>query len=294
MTKRNLLFLSFALAYFISTLNPIRQASAHAGEEIQSFDSLIQIQSDGSLLITETIDYDFDDLERHGIFREIQMEFANQEGTKFETPISVLSVTDQFSNPYKYSTSKSNGLYSIKIGDANKYVSGIRTYKITYEIQSAVEGFSDHDEVYFNVTGNDWQVPIEKVTATILYPEGANPQNMKVACFTGSFGSTSTNCTSQLTETSANYTSLGILLPGDGISVLLSFDKGLIQITPKKQVADYSGILLILGIIWYVVIPLLVAVVYFKIGRDPKINTAIPALFEPPSDSDRRISPAEA
>ena len=44
---------------------------------------------------------------------------------------------------------------------------------ILYTMTNAVRWFDDHDELYWNVTGNDWPVPIDSASAIIVFPPGA-------------------------------------------------------------------------------------------------------------------------
>ena len=79
---------------------------------------------------------------------------------------SVNSVTDGNGNKLKYESSTANGFRKLKI-----YIPGAvdttRTVEITYTLRNAVRFFDDHDEFYWNVTGNDWPVPIDHASAFV-------------------------------------------------------------------------------------------------------------------------------
>ena len=61
------------------------------------------------------------------------------------------------------------------------------TVRIAYRAANAVRFFKDHDEFYWNVTGNDWKVPIDEASASVALP-GAAAGQFKAQAFTGAFG----------------------------------------------------------------------------------------------------------
>jgi len=270
---------------------------AHAsGEIIKKFNSEVSIYKNGVVNVRETIVYDFSTLQRHGIFRDIPYTLKNSEGKEFEMPITVLSVKNEYGQDYKYTQSRTGGNVSLKIGDPNKTITGAHTYVITYEVEGTLEEFSDHDELYWNVTGNEWKVPIETSSVRLLFPSDVPVSNLKIACFTGPFGSKEVNC-SQVYDLlpSLFVTTTKYLNPNEGFTIVAGFDKGYITVIPKKEVSKLPEYLVLAGLfIWYFLLPLSVILMYLKYGRDPKINTAIPALFEPPLDGKRRLTPAES
>src|SRR3989344_3903018 len=131
-------------------------------EHIAEFKSEIDIQKDGSVNVSETIVYDFANLEKHGIIRKIPFIKTNKEGKRFRMNMNVISVNDEKGNNYNYKTTNLDDReLELKIGDADKTITGVHTYVITYTVSGALTYFSDHDELYWNVTGNEWTVPIE-------------------------------------------------------------------------------------------------------------------------------------
>jgi len=80
-------------------------------------------------------------------------------------------------------------MLEIRIGDAKRYVDGTRTYLITYRVDNAVLFFNDHDELYWNVTGNYWKAPIEEASAEVALTVKDKSKNLWVTGYTGSYGS---------------------------------------------------------------------------------------------------------
>jgi hypothetical protein len=70
----------------------------------------------------------------------------------------------------------------VRIGDPDHTISGRETYRIAYRIGHALNGFSDHDELYWNATGH-WPVTIRQATAVVHAPRGAiNESTVSRAC----------------------------------------------------------------------------------------------------------------
>ena len=156
-------------------------------ETITNFDTKIIINNDSSIIVQENILYNFGDSERHGIFREIPISYKAR-GGNYKLRISNISVSDENGNTYNYEVTYPNEYISLKIGDADKYISGEHTYIIEYTVKRALNYLDSHDEIYWNATGNEWGVPIMNASATIILPKEINDTELQSACFIGSYG----------------------------------------------------------------------------------------------------------
>jgi len=135
-----------------------------AGEEdwiIRSFAASYTLERTGRLSVTEEITVDFGNLERHGIFRDIPVEYSYDSESNRLIDITAVAVTEGGS-PVRFQTDGSGPLLRIKIGDPDKLVTGEQHYVIDYTVSGALNPFPDHDEMYWNVTGNEWPVRIEQ------------------------------------------------------------------------------------------------------------------------------------
>jgi hypothetical protein len=251
-------------------------------EEINSFDVQAFIQSDGSVKISESIIYDFGVEQRHGIIRTIPYLKTNSDGKKFVLNCDSFSVTNEKGILYKYSVSNENNTDIIKIGDADQTVTGVNIYNISYRTSGAITYFSDHDELYWNVTGNDWQIPIKNASITVSLPQKIQPDQINLSCFTGVSGSSEKECSISNIE---NYSvkSLRSLGSGEGLTIVIGFPKNIVaMIEPKEYIGFFdtafgkivlfiiSVILILIVTLWYIVAPGFIIVNWWYHGRDPK------------------------
>ncbi|HEX9123263.1 MAG TPA: DUF2207 domain-containing protein [Actinomycetota bacterium] len=161
-------------------------ASGQADERIPRYDVRIQIQRDDSITIRETIAYDFGSQQRHGIYRDVPTRLRYDDTYDRIYPLTVLSVTGSPGTPVQYTTeSIEGGITRIKVGDPDRTIQGRHTYELTYRIGAALNGFPDHDELYWNAIGDDWPVPIDRATVRVSGPGAVE----RVACFSGPTGS---------------------------------------------------------------------------------------------------------
>ena len=255
-------------------------------ESITSFDSQIHIKSDSTFTVVERISYDFGDVARHGIYRDIPFHY-NARGGNFNIRIDVNSVTDEIGNSYPFTISRDGEYVHVKIGDANQTITGLHTYVITYSVGRAINYFSDHDELYWNVTGNQWQVPMQNVTAEVFFPEGIDSNALQFQCFTGNVGSTLECGKKSLVSNSAGLAqeadfTAGAVLAGQNMTIVVGFPKYVV--TKPTFWQNARDVIVDNGILG---LPAIVFVFMFwlwdKKGRDPKGKTTIVPQYEAPA-----------
>ena len=161
-------------------------AGAQSAEAILRYDVAIQIQRDDSIVVREAIDYDFGTAQRHGIFRDVPTTLRYDDAHDRTYPLDVVSVTGSPGTPVQYETEDAGaGKTRIRIGDPDRTISGRHTYVITYRMGGALNGFADHDELYWNAVGPDWAVPVQQAKVTVLAPGPIDG----IACYAGPAGS---------------------------------------------------------------------------------------------------------
>ena len=200
------------------------RATAQPGEAILGYDVAIQIQRDDSIVVRETIDYDFGAEQRHGIFRDIPTTLRYDDAHDRTYPLDVVSVTGSPGTPVQYETEDAGAsITRIRIGDPDRTITGRHTYVITYRIGAALNGFPDHDELYWNAIGPDWSVPVQQAKVTVSAPGPID----RVACYAGPAGSSLPCASSALKGGVASFTQPS-LHPYGAFTVVVGLPKGIV------------------------------------------------------------------
>ncbi len=246
-----------------------------AQEQIQSFRTRIQVEQNASLKVKETIVYDFGNAQKHGIYRDIPYKYKAR-GGNYNLRLTNFSVTDAKGNPWPFVVSNQGKSKRIKIGNVDTFVSGKKTYIISYTVSRAINYFGGYDELYWNSTGNGWQVPILQSESEIILPGPVvDEQELKVACFAGSLGS-SQACSSKTVQNSTSVKfSQNQLSAFQGLTIVVGFPKGLV-----RQPTFWENFLETARDNWVLVLPFLTLIFLFywwrSRGRDPSVATIVP------------------
>lgn len=265
------------IIFFLIALFFIFSPTSFAEEKINNFDVQIKINSDASILVTEIIKYDFGDIEKHGIFRDIPINYETSIGNK-SINIDLQSVAiDGY--PEEYEISKNGPNLNIRIGKEDTLIKGEHTYSILYKIEGAINYFKDIDELYWNVTGNGWVVSIENVQASVELPVN-NIIKADLSCYEGVLGSNE-KCITKIEDNIFMVTSARPLQAGEGLTLALDFAKGLVYEPTKLE--NFISLIKDNYVLFF---PFIVFIVMFfiwrKYGKDPKGLSTIIAEYEPP------------
>lgn len=301
------IFLFCSVAFL--TLRSVTQAQLEVpqlAEIIRSYDVQIDIEQSGEIYVKEQIDYDFGVNEKHGIYRNIPyikmgIDEETGETVEYKMDIDVISVEDQGGNAYEHSDSDSGRELSIRIGDPDRTISGQHTYVIEYKVSGALEYFADHDELYWDAIGTDWDVTIHKARTNVRLNPAKSGTAIQTRCFLGIEGSDGeTDCTIEGTT----FTSNRHMLPSEGMTVVIGFPKGLVaELLPERIVPFFETLLgkivmlliFIACLLWYVIYPIWIFIKWLRMGRDPDLGPTVTAFFEAPeTKSGRKLKPGEA
>jgi uncharacterized membrane protein len=260
---------------------------------IDKFHSHITVHQDSSFEVQETIDVRFD-RPRHGIYREIPFKYRDELGKTMETPTKIISVTGGSGQKWKYRVRKGDYVIHIRIGDANRYVTGHQTYVITYQVDNAILFFDDHDELYWNVTGNEWKASIEEATANVNLAIRTSSKNLWTACYTGASGSKESKCGYETYGNGGKFLTNRRLNSGEGFTIAFGWDKGLIS--PPSSWKKFLWAINLKENWVFLFLPF--ALIYMFLlwkrrGRDPKVRESIVVMYEPPKFDNRPLTPGE-
>lgn len=191
---------------------------------IDSFDSKINILEDGNVQVTETINVNFG-TQKHGIYRDIPYIYFNDKGNNIYTELPIQNVL-QDNRSAQYQSNKQGNYLRLKIGNPNRTISGRHQYKIQYSATGVLRSFEDHDELFWDTTGNGWPVPITKATATVTLPQ---PGIINVACYQGVSGSTNECSSNIINKNSAIFSAIRPLIIGEGLTIVVGYSRFLLR-----------------------------------------------------------------
>ncbi len=250
------------------------------------FQDEISIDKDGSAVVTERITLAFEG-EWHGIHRTIPIEYPGPRGTNYELFVNVASVTDGSGASLKYESSTSRGTRDLKIYIPDA-IDATRTVVIIYGVRNGTRFFDSHDEFYWNVTGNDWPVPIDHAAATVRFPSGA-AGSLKAQAFTGVYGSVEHDASAKVDGAEAQFETSNPLPMRGGLTLDVYIPKDIL-----KEPGTLTKLMWFVGGNPVVFLPLVTLAAMFALwwvkGRDPDPGMSVAPMYEPPPG----ISPAEA
>ncbi len=252
---------------------------------IADFKDTISIGADGGAVVSEKITLVFVG-QWHGIHRTLPIEYPGPHGTNYTLLIDVKSVTDENGTKLKYDSSKSGDFRDLKI-----YIPGAedatRVVNIDYTMRNSIRVFDDHDEFYWNVTGNDWPVPIDHSSAFVTFPENA-AGGLRAQAFTGMYGSTEREATSEVKGADVMFETTNPLSMRSGLTIDIYIPKGVL-----KEPGALTKLFWFLGSNPIVFLPFLTLAVMFglwhTVGKDPDPGVSVAPMYEPP----KGFTPAE-
>jgi uncharacterized membrane protein YgcG len=255
-------------------------------ERITSYSSDITVARNGTLTVTETIAViAADENIRHGIFRDFPTTYTDKLGRRVRVDFDVLKVTrDGHAEPYDLDGIEDGE--RIKIGDPDTELApGAHTYTITYATDRQIGFFDGYDELYWNVTGNFWQFPIDRADATVHLPSGA--RILQSAYYTGAAGATDRNAQSEIaSDNTIHFATTAPLGAQEGLTIAVGFAKGAVLPPTPAELHDQfirDNASLIAAAAGFLILLIYFAATWFEFGRDPRRGVIV-ALFAPPAD----------
>lgn len=259
--------------------------SAFGQERILSFDSFIDVKKDGSIIVTETIQVRAEEKQiRRGIYRDFPTYYVNNFGVIKIVGFDVKSVSRDGDYEPWIVKKISDGV-RVYIGNARRYLKeGIYTYKIRYKTTRQIGFFENHDELYWNVTGNSWSFPIDKVTAAVKLPFSVSKDKITMEGYTGKLGSAGQAYKAKVLDDGGEIQGTRKLYKNEGLTLVLTWPKGVLSEPTLIQRYKYflnDNCALLMGLFSLIVVFLFQFRAWLKVGRDPKQGVIFPH-YNPP------------
>lgn len=261
-----------------------RPAAAQRSLTIERFDATIRVNRDASLDVTEALTVHFTG-SWNGIYRSIPVKYRTPAGFNWTLGVSGISATDDQGRSLRVESSRDRHYVKVKM-----WVPGAqdvtRTIQLRYHATNGLRFFEEHDELYWNVTGDEWDVPVGMASAQIELPEGS--AGVRAISFNGVYGSTA-----QEAKVETRGTTVRIAMPHalgfrEGLTAVIGWNKGVVQ--QPAAVTRAAGAV---ASNWPLLIPLPVFFITLAIwrrrGKDPR-QRPVAVQYEPPQG----LTPGEA
>ncbi|MGZ3464344.1 MAG: DUF2207 domain-containing protein [Gemmatimonadaceae bacterium] len=259
---------------------------------IRKFDALLTVHSDGSLDVTEQITIGFTG-QWNGINRDLSLQHKTAQDRATKLDVTIGYVTDETGQRLRVEEQRADNGRTRRL---RIYIPGAnnadRQIIIRYRVANAIRFFFANssvgalDELYWNVTGNSWTMPIDSAHARVVLPESVTPT--RTAVYTGALGATSGDAKIEKVGNVVDFTLLRSLYPYAGMTIGVGWPAGHISSRPSQTqerlaaAAQWSPLL----------IPFIVFILAFKAweknGRDPEEGSFV-VRYEPVAGA----SPAE-
>jgi hypothetical protein len=264
----------------------ILSAAAHSDERILSFHSDIRVFTDGMIEVTETIKVRAEGKQiRRGIYRDFPVEYEDSLGNNYEISVEPLAVLrNELPEPFK--TVRNRQDIRVYFGHRDRFIeSGEHTYTYRYRANRMLGFFEQHDELYWNVTGNRWAFPIDEASATVILEFEAPRDSILVEAYTGRLGSKAQDYSRYMDEAGAVHFSADKPLPGaHGLTIVVGWPKSLVA--EPTQMRRLGWLLsdnrnLLIALIGFFLLFSYYIPVWLKHGKDPG-EGVIATRYQPP------------
>ncbi len=289
-----------------------------ADERILSFDETITVNADGSLYVREVIRVRAEGNKiRRGIYRDFPTIYRGSDGQQYVVDFSLQGASRDGQPEQSRVENRDNGV-RVYLGNPSSSVShGEHTYEIVFRTDRQMGFFASHDELYWNVTGNGWDFPIDRATARVELPPGIPASEIKLEGYTGSQGSKGQDYTARMDNGVPLFTTTRRLSPREGLTIVVMLPKGFIMPaveSPASAPEPWSpansnymaetgrsgwspaehlfnvdlpnnGLPAVLGLIGLALLLTYYYLVWARVGRDPPGRIAIPEYESPKGQS---------
>jgi uncharacterized membrane protein YgcG len=204
------------------------------GERVLSFHADVTVNPDASLDVVETIRVAAGGQQiDHGIYRDFPTRRRGLVNHLF--PFEVRGATRDGA-PEPYTVSQGGDAAHVKIGAPDAHLPiGLHEYVLTYRTWRQLRAFADHDELYWNVTGSGWTLPIDVASADVHLPPAAAAAMRELYGYYGPEGSTARVLHAERRGDVASFRTTLPLAAREGLTVSVSWPKGLVRLPDARE-----------------------------------------------------------
>lgn len=255
------------------------------GDAILDYVSDIKVNVDNTTDIFEKITFQpSSEVERHGLewtypyVYSVKL-FRRPTELKINSVVYYPLDNPSLKTHNNYTREDSNGWANLRIGYPNILINTNHVYEIDYTLKyTGISYFDTYEELYLNIIGPGWIMPIYKASATITMPKDIT----EAICYTGSDGSKEQFCEFTISGNTLTVKPTSMLDPNEGYTIAIKQPKGTFEDTRKEQRSAF--ILSNIGI--FLPIPVgLFLFAFLKRKMSNKKLTIIPQ-YNPPANLD--------
>jgi uncharacterized membrane protein YgcG len=216
--------------------------AALADERILSFDAIITVQPDGSLEVRETIRVRAEGRKiRRGIYRDFPTTYAAEGGRQIVVGFRFESAKrDGHDEPWR-TEPRGNGV-RVYLGSASVMLEhSEHIYELVYRTDRPMGFFADHDELYWNVTGNGWDFEIDRATARVILPAQIPASDIRLEAYTGAQGEKGRDYRAVIENGVPVFATTRELQEREGLTLVAMWPKGFITASVEESVPFDAG-----------------------------------------------------
>jgi uncharacterized membrane protein YgcG len=244
----------------------------------------LQVRPDASVVVREDITFAFQGA-HNGIYRTIPVRHERH-GLPFVLRVDGIGVYDEAGQALRTEVSRPGPALRIKAWVPGA-VDTRKTVTVVYRVQRALLDFEETDELYWNVTGTEWDVPIAAAEATVSGP-GPADDRVQVTAYTGALGAAGRDWVAERSGDALVVRTTRALGPRQGLTVVVAWPAGTVRHPGALRRAWW-----LLEDGWPLLLPLVAAALalagWHAYGRDPAVHRSVKPEYEPPPG----LTPAE-
>jgi len=286
---------AFTVAAYGPVVNGLAAAEAPLSQgrrlTINTFDASYEVSRDGVLEIEERITFNFEG-SWNGVYRWIPVKYRLTEGSQHQVYLDVVSVEDDRGNRLRHQVKREGALIRIKTWVPGAH-NAVRTVVYRYRVENGLRYFEGdeemrwaHDEFYWNVTGDEWEMPILRAQATVRLPQEAT--GLRAVAYTGTRGARGDDYEQSISGSTVSFETTRRLNMREGLTIVVGWDPGVVA-----RPAATAQLRWFLLKYLFIPVPLVAFVLMFRLwwkkGRDPELSRSIMPQYEAPEG----MSPAE-